>query len=591
MRVISEAGNFYPPLSIASQDITTVKLLPHEHATLVDQAIRSAQAAGDLPAFEIPEIEIRPPKKAEQGDYAAAIALQLAKPTRMNPFAVATAIANHMPKADFVGAVEVVHPGFINFRLNEDWLKTQVNAIVGEGENLFQLDFGKGKRAQVEFVSANPTGPLHIGRSRGAMVGDTIARLLEAAGYAVEREYYFNNAGMQMQNLGNSLRVRYLEALGFPVEIPKENFYQGEYLREFAQQLVAEKGNSLAEEDWKPFKEYAEKKMFESIRATLKRVNIEHDVFFNENSLYENGAVWDVLERLEAGGNIYESNVRETATDEEREKDKDKAPARWFRSTNYGDKEDRVVVKADGSPTYTLPDIAYHIDKLERGFDLLVNILGADHMVEHQVVKFGLQALGYDPSSIHVVIIQFVRLVRGGQIVKMSTRRGDYETLDDLIDETSPDVVRYILLARSTDSHLDFDLDVAVKQSNENPVYYIQNAYVRCAGIFREAESRGLSDEGADVSLLGREELAFIRKALELGEVIELSATSLEPHRIAFYAHELAAVFHPIYDNVRALHGDVPPELAKARLRFYHAAQVVFKRALTLMGMSAPERM
>jgi arginyl-tRNA synthetase len=568
-----------------------VKLLPHEHAKLVEQAIRSAQAAGDLPAFEIPEIEIRPPKKAEQGDYAAAIALQLAKPTRMNPFAVATAIANHMPKADFVGAVEVVHPGFINFRLNDDWLKQQVNAIIGEGESLFQLDLGAGKRAQVEFVSANPTGPLHIGRSRGAMVGDTIARLLEAAGYTVEREYYFNNAGMQMQNLGNSLRIRYLEALGFPVEIPKENFYQGEYLREFAQQLVAEKGNSLAEEDWKPFKEYAEKKMFENIRATLKRVNIQHDVFFNENSLYENGAVWEVLKRLEAGGNIYEDKVRENASDEEREKGKDKAPAKWFRSTKYGDKEDRVVVKADGSPTYTLPDIAYHIDKLSRGFDLLVNILGADHMVEHQVVKFGLQALGYDTAPIHVVIIQFVRLVRGGEIVKMSTRRGDYETLDDLIDETSPDVVRYILLARSTDSHLDFDLDVAVKQSNENPVYYIQNAYVRCVGIFREAEARGLSDEGADVSLLGRDELAFIRKALELGEVIELSATNLEPHRIAFYAHELAAVFHPIYDNVRALHGDVPPELAKARLRFYRAAQVVFKRALTLMGMSAPERM
>lgn len=568
-----------------------MKLLPHEHAKLVEQAIRSAQAAGDLPAFEIPEIEIRPPKKAEQGDYAAAIALQLAKPTRMNPFAVATAIANHMPKADFVGAVEVVHPGFINFRLNDDWLKQQVNAIIGEGESLFQLDLGAGKRAQVEFVSANPTGPLHIGRSRGAMVGDTIARLLEAAGYTVEREYYFNNAGMQMQNLGNSLRIRYLEALGFPVEIPKENFYQGEYLREFAQQLVAEKGNSLAEEDWKPFKEYAEKKMFENIRATLKRVNIQHDVFFNENSLYENGAVWEVLKRLEAGGNIYEDKVRENASDEEREKGKDKAPAKWFRSTKYGDKEDRVVVKADGSPTYTLPDIAYHIDKLSRGFDLLVNILGADHMVEHQVVKFGLQALGYDTAPIHVVIIQFVRLVRGGEIVKMSTRRGDYETLDDLIDETSPDVVRYILLARSTDSHLDFDLDVAVKQSNENPVYYIQNAYVRCVGIFREAEARGLSDEGADVSLLGRDELAFIRKALELGEVIELSATNLEPHRIAFYAHELAAVFHPIYDNVRALHGDVPPELAKARLRFYRAAQVVFKRALTLMGMSAPERM
>jgi arginyl-tRNA synthetase len=596
MRVITGAGKLYPPLSIASQDTETVKLLPHEHAKLVEQAIRSAQAAGDLPAFEIPDIEIRPPKKAEQGDYAAAIALQLAKPTRMNPFAVATAIANHLPKADFVGAVEVVHPGFINFRLNEDWLKTQVNAIVSEGENLFQLDLGKGKRAQVEFVSANPTGPLHVGRSRGAMVGDTIARLLEAAGYAVEREYYFNNAGVQMINLGNSLRIRYLEALGKPVEWREDdpNFYQGEYLKEYAQQLVADQGDALADADWKPFKEYAEKKMFENIRATLKRVNIVHDVFFNENSLYESGAVWDTLEALQERGCVYKSVTPENAGDpknDEPEENTGKGEATWFRSTTLGDAKDRVLVKSDGAPTYTLPDIAYHINKFERGFDLLVNILGADHGAQYKVVQYGLQALGYDPFRLHVIIIQLVKMIREGKEVRMSTRRGDYDTLDDLIDQTSADVVRYILLARSPDSHLNFDLDLAVKQSNENPVYYIQNAYVRCAGIFREAEARGLSDDGADVNLLGREELAFIRKALELGEVIELSATSLEPHRIAFYAHELAAVFHPIYDNVRALHGDVPPELAKARLRFYHAAQVVFKRALTLMGMSAPERM
>jgi arginyl-tRNA synthetase len=567
-------------------------LLPHEHALLVQRAISAAQSAGDLPAFATPTIDIRPPKKLEQGDYACAVAMQLAKPTGMNPFDIATQIAKHLPKADFISAVEVVKPGFINFRLNESWLRAQVEQIIAEGETLFQLDSGTGKRAQVEFVSANPTGPLHIGRSRGAIVGDTIARLLEAYGYTVEREYYFNNAGMQMQNLGNSLRIRYLEALGQPAELSGENFYQGEYLKAFAQELVAEKGDTLVKEDWKPFKEYAEKKMFEQIRATLKRVNIVHDVFFNENSVYEDGSVWDVLKKLEASGNIYESPVREQADDEEREKKKNLPPAKWFRSTQYGDKEDRVVVKADGSPTYTLPDIAYHINKLDRGFDLLVNILGADHVVEHQVVKYGLKALGReDVSKINVLIIQFVRIVRGGEIVKMSTRRGDYETLDDLIDETSPDVVRYILLARSADSHLDFDLEMAVKQSNENPVYYIQNAHVRCAGIFREAAVQGVTDEGADVSLLGETEMRFIRKALELGDVIDQAASNLEPHRIAFYAHELAGVFHPIYDEVRALHGEVPLETQKARLRFYRAAQVVFKRVLDLMGMSAPETM
>ncbi|MBZ0281224.1 MAG: arginine--tRNA ligase [Anaerolineae bacterium] len=575
-----------------------MKPLPNEHAQLVRQALQNAQTAGDLPAFEIPAIEIRPPKKAEQGDYACAMAMQLAKPTGMNPFEIAEKIAKHLPKSDFVGGIEVVKPGFINFRLSEDWLKAQAEQIIAEDEKLFTLDIGTGKRAQVEFVSANPTGPLHVGRSRGAIVGDSIARILEAAGYTVEREYYFNNAGVQMTNLGNSLRVRYLEALGLPVEIPAENdttFYQGDYLKTFAQELAAEQGNKLVEADWRPFKEYAERKMFEQIRATLKRVNIVHDVYFNENSLYDDGLVEKTLQRLDQNGYVYRAERSENPGDakagDHDEENAGKGKAAWFRSTSLGDSKDRVLVKSDGNPTYTLPDIAYHVNKIERGFDLLVNILGADHGAQYKVVQQGVKALGYDPSIINVIIIQLVKMIRDGQEVKMSTRRGDYDTLDDLIDQTSPDVVRYILLARSPDSHLNFDLDLAIKQSNENPVYYIQNAYVRCAGIFREAAARGLSDEGADVSLLGAAETRFIRKALELGEIIELSARGLEPHKIAFYAHELAATFHPIYDEVRALHSDIPADVAKARLRFYRAAQVVFKRVLTLMGMSAPERM
>lgn len=542
-------------------------------------------------------IEIRPPKRADQGDYATAVALQLAKPAGLPPLAIAEAIARHMPPAEFVGAVEVAPPGFINFQLSEDWLRQQVEAIIREGDQLFQLDLGAGQRAQVEFVSANPTGPLHIGRSRGAIVGDAIARVLEAAGYSVEREYYFNNAGQQMVNLGNSLRIRYLEALGLPVDVPGDAdkaFYQGEYLRDIARDLIAEQGSALVEADWQPFKEFAEKKMFAIIRATLERVNIRHDVFFNENDLYDSGQVWDTLKKLEARGYIYRA-VRPEVDGSGKEPDEDdnngKGEATWFRSSQLGDAKDRVMVRSDGNPTYTLPDIAYHANKLERGFDLLVNILGADHGTQYKVVRYGIEALGLDHTKINVIIIQLVRMIRDGKEVRMSTRRGDYDTLDDLIDQTSPDVVRYILLQRSPNSHLDFDLDLAVKQSNDNPVYYIQNAHVRCAGIFREAEARGLSDAGADLSLLGADELRFIRKALELGEIIEHSARNLEPHKIAFYALELAGVFHPIYDNVRALHGEVPPDLAKARLRFYRAAQVVFKRVLTLMGMNAPERM
>ncbi|MBZ0302763.1 MAG: arginine--tRNA ligase [Anaerolineae bacterium] len=567
-------------------------VLATAHAQLVRDAIQAAQAANDLPAFEIPAFEIKPPKRPEQGDYAASIALQLAKPAGMKPLDVARLIVYHLPHADFVAAVEIAPPGFINFRLDDDWLAQQVEAIITAGSQLFQLDHGKGKRAQVEFVSANPTGPLHIGRSRGAIVGDSIARILEAAGYAVEREYYFNNAGMQMQNLGSSLRIRYLQALGQPVEIPEGgNFYQGDYLIDFARQLVAEHGATWAEHDWQPFKEYAEQKMFGNIRATLKRIEIEHDVFFNENSLFDNGAIWDVMEELDQRGYVYKSVEWEGASEEEKLKAAGKEPATWFRCTPFGIEKDHVLVKSDGTPTYTLPDIAYHKDKLERGFDLAVNILGADHFVQHQVVKAGMQALGLDESKIHVIIMQFVRLIRQGKEVKMSTRRGDYETLDDLIDETSPDAVRYLLLARSPDSRLDFDLDLAVAQNNENPVYYIQNALVRCAGIFRQTAEAGVSDDAVDLSLLGTDELRFLRKALELGDIIEFSALNLEPHKIAFYAHELAGVFHPIYDSVRVLNEDVPADVARARLRFYRAAQVVFKRVLRLMGMSTPEYM
>ncbi len=570
-----------------------MKLIPHEIATLIEQAIRDAQVADDLPEFVIPAIDVRPPRNADQGDYASAVALQLAKPAKLNPFGIATQINNHLKTQPFLGKVEVVHPGYINFRLSEDWLKQQVETIIAEGSALFQLEIGTGLRAQVEFVSANPTAPLHVGRSRGAIVGDTIARVLEAAGYAVEREYYFNNAGAQMRNLGNSLRVRYLQALNLPVEDPGEAkwFYQGEYLTEMAQQLVAEQGNAWASEDWQAFKQYAEDKMFEMIKMTLDRVNIHHDVFFNENSLYESRAVWETLAELEKRGHTYKAAIREDADEEERDEAGGKGEAVWLRSSALGDDKDRVLVKSSGEPTYTLPDIAYHVNKLNRGFDLLVNVLGADHGTQYKVVQIGVNALGLDASKIHVIIVQLVRTVRGGETVRMSSRKGDFDTLDDLIDQTSPDVVRYMLLDRSTNTHLSFDLDLAVKQSNENPVYYIQNAYVRCAGIFREAAARGLSDEGADLSLLGSDELRFIRKIMEMGDQIEQAAVNLEPHRIAFYALDMASTFHPIYDSVRALHGDVPPELAKARLRFYRAAQVAFKRVLDLMGMSAPEQM
>jgi arginyl-tRNA synthetase len=569
-----------------------LKLIPHEIAARMGDAIRAAQAASDLPAFDLPPIDIKPPKHAAQGDYAASVALALAKSAKLSPLEIANRILKHFMQPDFIASAEVAPPGYINLRLDEAWLKTQVEAIIAEGDGLFALDIGRGKRALVEFVSANPTGPITVGRTRGGVIGDSTARVLQAAGYTVEREYYFNNAGRQMRNLGNSLRLRYLQALGHAVDLPTDDsFYQGEYLIEFADEIVKEQGDALADADWQPFKDYAEKRMFDWIKTSLGRIQIKHDVFFNENSLYESGAIWNVLEELQERGYVYKAARAESGDGDETAEDEGKGEAVWFRSTQFGDAKDRVLVKSSGEPTYTLPDIAYHVDKLKRGYDLCVNCLGSDHLVQAQVVKYGVRALGMDDSKLQVIFNQMVKIMRDGKEVRMSTRRGIFDTLDELIDQTSPDAVRYLIGSRSPTNHVLFDLDLAVAQTNDNPVYYIQNAHVRCAGIFREAAARGVSDEGADVSLLGADELRFVRKALELGEVIEAAARTLEAHRVAFYALELAQTFHPIYDSVRVLHSEVPPPLQGARLRFYRAAQVVFKRVLTLMGMNAPEYM
>lgn len=567
-------------------------LLPDALRTLIVDAIHAAQQSDALPTFDIGEVVVQPSKKIGQGDYSTPVALGLAKIAGRKPRDIADIIMAHLPASDLVASVEIAGPGFVNFTLKTDFLRTLPDQILAEGDALATLTLGNGKRAQVEFVSANPTGPLTIGRSRGAIVGDTMARLLVAAGYEVQREYYFNNAGNQMVNLGNSLRYRYLEALKLPLPvIRKDDFYQGEYLTDYANQLAAEVGDSLKDADWQPFKAYAEQKMFEWIKTTLTAVGIRHDEFFNEDSLFQSGAVWEVLETLRTGGYIYKATEWAGATDDEKAAAADKAPAQWFRSTALGDDKDRVVVKSDGVPTYTLPDIAYHRNKIERGFDLMINVLGADHGQQYKVVAWGVEALGLPSAGIHVIMVQMVSFMKDGVEFKGSTRRGIYETLDDLVDEVGADAIRYHLLARSASSQLTFDLKEVVRQSNDNAVYYIQNAHVRCAGILREAATRGFSDNGADLSLLGEDELAFLRKSLELSEIIAAAVTGYEPHKIAFYAQELAGIFHPLYERVRVLHTEVPEDVAKARLRFYRAAKVVFARVLDLMGMTTPERM
>lgn len=543
----------------------------------VQTAVGAAQSSGELPLFDMPEVLIEKPREATHGDYASPVALRLAKAARMAPLKIAEAIVAHLPPADYLAGATVAAPGFINFRLAAPFLQAQVAEILTAGLDYGRINLGKGQKAQVECVSANPTGPIHIGRTRGGVMGDTLARAMRAAGYDTILEYYYNDAGRQVTLLGESTKIRYMQLLGEAAELGDEH-YKGEYIQDIAQELLTAHGDSLRDEAADYFADYAKNRISASQKASLKRINIEFDVYFREQSLYENGRVWEALETLQERGYVYEQDN-----------------AQWFRTTAFGDDKDRVLVKSSGEPTYRMPDIAYHWDKAQRGFDLVVDIFGPDHHATAPQVLMGVQALGYDTAFVRTVLHQIVYLYRGGEMVKMSTRAGEFVTLDELVDEVGPDAIRYFMISRSGNSPIDFDMDLAVEQSDKNPVYYIQNAHVRCAGIFRKWAEAGHdpnADQEGDLSLLTHEnELNFLRKALELSNILELVVKESEPHHLTFYAYELAALFHPAYETCRVLHSEVERPLQLARLRFYRAAQQLFARVLDLMGMSAPEVM
>jgi arginyl-tRNA synthetase len=495
----------------------------------------------------------------------------------MAPIKIAQIIEDHLIKPEYLSEVSILPPGFFNFQLSIPWLQQETNRILQQGHDYGRFHLGDGKRAQVECVSANPTGPITLGRIRGGVMGDMLARALRAAGYDVTMEYYYNDAGRQVTLLGEAVKIRYQQLLGQDASLSEEH-YQGAYIVDIARELLQQQGDALLDEPVEYFANYAKERISQQQKASLKRINIEFDVYYREQSLYESGRVWQAVSLMEDKGYVYE-----------------KDGAKWFRSTDFGDDQDRVLVKASGEPTYRLPDIAYHLDKGQRGFDLVVDIFGPDHHATAPQVLMGVQALGYETDFVHTVLHQIVTLTRGGEKVKMSTRRGVFLTLDELIDEVGADPIRYFFISRSGNSQIDFDMDLAVEQSDKNPVYYIQNAHVRCAGILRKWAAAGLdpkADQNADLSLLTHEkELAFLRKALELSEVLEKISTTLEPHTITFYAYDLAALFHPTYELCRVLHSDVPEPLQLARLRFYRAAKQLFARVLDLMGMSAPEVM
>lgn len=566
----------------------------------VADAIRAAQAADALPAFDFEPPPVTP-AKPEHGDYATPVAMPLARVARMAPPKIAEAIVDHFNRPVFIADVSLAG-GFINFRLSDAWLQQQVDFILAEPEPLAQMNDFAGMRAQVECVSANPTGPITVGRIRGGVLGDTLARMMRAMGYEVEMEYYFNNAGAQMRRLGESLKARYMELHGKqPADDFPEDGYQGSYLIDIAEELTDEVGEAWLDMPPDPkFREYAEKRISSTQKKSLLRVGISFDNYFNEQSLYESNAVWETLQRLKEKGLTYEAvrpNVAEDADlrpdDEDTEAGAD-GKAIWIKMMELrGTNKDKVLVKSSGEPAYRMPDIAYHINKLERGFDVAVNLLGADHIEEAEDVKAAVGALGYDADRIRPIIHQFVTLMRDGKRVRMSTRRDEFVTLDELVDEVGADAVRYFVLELKADRELVFDIDKAKKQSSENPVFYIENAHVRCASILREAEDRNITFDDGDVALLTHEkELALIKQMIGLPDAIERAVLELKPHLFAHWTHEeLAATFHPVYEEIRAMHGDVSPELSKARLKLYAAAKRVFARSLDLMGMSIPERM
>ncbi len=545
---------------------------------LVRRALSEAIAAGKLRATEVPGFAVEVPSDPKWGDLSTNAALVLARAEGRPPRAIAETLVAHlaavMPPEWLAAAPEIAGPGFVNFRLGAAFWQARLAEALAEGEAYGRSEVGAGRRVQVEFVSANPTGPLTVGHGRNAVIGDTIARLLGATGWQVEREYYFNNAGRQMAVLARSVRARYLELLGREAAFPEDG-YQGEYIRDIARGLLERHGEGLAETtELDPFREAAEQAIFATIRASQDRLGVAFDHYFNEDSLYHSGAIGRALAALETRGLVARRDG-----------------AVWLRGEAVGLAQDRVLVKSSGEPAYRLPDIAYHLDKLARGFDAIVDVLGADHVAEHQEVGAALRALGHDTGRIRPVIYQFVTLTRHGEQVKMSTRRAEYVTLDELLDEVGVDAARFFFLMRKSDSHLEFDLDLAKQQSTDNPVFYVQYAHARIASVFRQAAEAGVmpGPPGAGLGPLGEAEADTLRVLATWPDVVEAAARDLEPHRVVFFALELAGAFHRYYNRYRILTEDVA--LTQARLALVRAVQQVLRGALGVAGVAAPERM
>ncbi|MBI3954384.1 MAG: arginine--tRNA ligase [Chloroflexi bacterium] len=563
--------------------MTASPMIKHELAALLEQAVREAQARGLLPAAQVPEAPVEHPQNPAHGDYASSLPMKLARAARKNPLEIARTVAELLPPHPAVARVEVAAPGFVNIRLADGWVAAQVESIRQAGERFGAVEAGAGTKVQVEFVSVNPTGPIHVGHGRGAVLGSTLARVLEAAGYTVQREYYVNDAGSQMELYYRCLYARCREALGHPLELPADG-YRGQYVKEWAERLLSEQPElrlrlqaGAALDEMPELRASALRFTLDRIREDLALLGIGFDEWFSEQGLYDSGLYDRVMALLRERGHVQE-----------------KEGARWFVSTALGEDKDNVLVRSSGLPTYFASDIAYHYDKfVARGFDRVIDIWGADHQGHVSRMKAVMTALGLDPARLQIVISQLVTLRRGAAIVRVSKRTGDIITLRELVEEVGPDACRFFFLARSADAQMDFDLELAKRESQENPVYYVQYAHARIAGILEHARrEKGITswDDGAVSLLTHPAELALVRLMLQLPETVELIARTLEAQHLPRYAQELATAFHLFYRDCRVV-DDAAPDLTRARLKLMEAARLTLARVLGLMGIAAPEQM
>lgn len=531
-------------------------------------------AENKIPALKDITISFDVPKSTDHGDLSSNAAMLLTKVLKKNPRVIAQEIIDSLNlDSSVIAKTEIAGPGFINFFFTLEYTSKIIKEILDKKENFGKSDKYKGKKANVEFVSANPTGPLTVGHGRNAVVGDTVANLLEWIGYEVDREYYFNNAGRQMRVLGDSVKLRYLEILGDKIDFP-EDYYQGDYIKDIAQQLFIKYGDKLrVEEPESIFKDTAEQEIFLDIKKSLNNLSIEHNIFFNENSLYEDGKIEELLRVFKEKNLSFE-----------------KDGAVWLKLSELGQAEDKVIVKNTGEPTYRLPDIAYHSVKLDRGYDLLIDLFGSDHNATYPDVMAGLKAIGYDSSKVKVMIHQFVTIMDGGEVVKMSTRKANYITLDELNHEVGKDVVRYFFNMRNVNSHMVFDLAVAKKQSDENPVFYLQYAHARISSILRRVKEEQLEVSIEHLDLLTQDDEQSLLKVLHyFKEEVLNSAENLEPHKLCTYLYDLAGAYHRFNRSCRIL--STEKNLAEARLALAYATMIVIKNGLSILGVSAPEQM